>query len=224
MTTSHPAAGRPRRTLRWLERTLWLVGLLCLGWVAWAWGGAAWYQHRAESELVALERADTSAAESPIPADARPAAPIVPAQPGAPLGRLVVPGVGLRAVVAWGVDEDTLQRAVGWLPGTAPPGSGVGNVALAGHRDTFFRDLQHVEPGDRIDLETPGHDVSYRVEWIRVVEPERMDVVAPTEEGALTLVTCYPFHWIGPAPQRFVVRARVVSPGFAGLSVDDRGP
>ena len=109
-----------------------------------------------------------------------------------------------------GVDARTLDLAVGHVPGTAPPGGG--NAALAGHRDSFFRGLQNVRFGDRVELRTLDEDLEYRVIWTKVTTPEDVDVMAPTSRDMLTLVTCYPFHYVGPAPKRFVVRAVRVDP------------
>lgn len=129
------------------------------------------------------------------------------ARPGRAWGRLELPRLGLAALVAEGVDEDTLGVAVGHVPGSAFPGER-GNVALAGHRDTVFRRLADVEPDDRLRLVTPDGSFEYRVLRLDVVGPGRTDVVGPTDEPTLTLVTCYPFGTVGRAPLRFVVRAR----------------
>ncbi len=99
--------------------------------------------------------------------------------------------------------------AVGHFPGSAFPGES-GNVALAGHRDTAFRALGEVLPEDVLLLTTPDGVFEYHVEWLAIVDPGRTDVVAPTDEPRLTLVTCYPFEYVGRAPLRYVVRARSV--------------
>jgi sortase A len=95
---------------------------------------------------------------------------------------------------------------VGHIPGTALPGDS-GNVGLAAHRDTFFRRLRDIRPDDEIVLTTPDGTFRYTVEGTKVVEPGDVWVLDPTEEPALTLVTCYPFTYVGSAPQRFIVRA-----------------
>ena len=122
------------------------------------------------------------------------------------VGRIEIPRLGLRAIVAEGVSAGTLRRAVGHLPGTALPG-GDGNVVLAGHRDTFFRPLKDVRPGDAIELTTPEGRYGYRVEATQVVDPGRIDVLAAQGPPRLTLVTCYPFYLVWSAPDRFIVRA-----------------
>lgn len=122
------------------------------------------------------------------------------------LGRIEIPRLGLDAIVREGDDEATLGRAVGFIPGTARPGEG-GNTALAGHRDTFFRSLRRIEEGDRIRLVVPPETFEYRVAETRIVEPDELSVLDSRGTEELTLVTCYPFRWIGPAPDRFVVKA-----------------
>ena len=122
------------------------------------------------------------------------------------LGRLVIPRLGLSAFVLAGEDESTLERAVGFLPGTARPGKG-GNTGLAAHRDTFFKPLEQIQVDDRIRLEVPPHTYEYRVESFRVVDPSEVSVLDSTGTEELTLVTCYPFRYVGPAPNRFIVKA-----------------
>jgi sortase A len=100
---------------------------------------------------------------------------------------------------------------VGHIPGTALPGED-GNVGLSGHRDTFFRPLKDLRIKDEIQISTLKGDFSYEVESLRVVEPSDVGVLEPARENVLTLVTCYPFFYIGAAPKRFVVRARQMSP------------
>jgi sortase A len=140
-------------------------------------------------------------------ATSRPAEPR--AASGPLLARLTVPRLDMSVMVAPGLDSRTLRRAAGHITGTAPVGSG-GNVGLAGHRDSFFRPLRHVRVGDEIVLTTPEAVSTYRVEWTEVVTPEATEVLRPTPYPALTLVTCYPFTYVGTAPDRLVVRARLV--------------
>ena len=122
------------------------------------------------------------------------------------MGRLEIARLGVSAVVRSGSDARTLQLAVGHIPGTALPGE-AGNVGLAGHRDTFFRRLRDIETDDEIRLVTPEGRYRYRVQRTDIVRPEDVWILGPTEEPTLTLVTCYPFTYIGSAPERFVVRA-----------------
>ncbi len=127
------------------------------------------------------------------------------------IGRLSVRRLNLSAMVREGIDRKTLALAVGHIPATALPGQ-AGNVGVAGHRDTFFRGLKDLRTKDEIQFSTLSGDFKYVVESLLIVEPDNVGVLAPSSENVLTLVTCYPFSYIGSAPKRFVVRARQVSP------------
>ena len=124
----------------------------------------------------------------------------------APLAVLRIPKIRLEVAVLPGTDDRTLDRGVGHIEGTAQPGT-EGNLGIAGHRDGFFRGLKDITTGDLIEVDTmQGKDV-YRVERTWVVNPEDVSVLDPTPTPALTLVTCYPFYFVGSAPRRFIVRA-----------------
>src|ERR1700722_14364655 len=129
---------------------------------------------------------------------------------GAAIGRLEISRVGISVVVLEGDDAHTLRLGAGRVPGTARPGHG-GNVAIAAHRDTFFRGLRDVRKDDRIRLLTTANEYVYRVESTLVVNPTQVEVLDPTSQPTLTLITCYPFHYIGAAPDRFIVRALQIS-------------
>jgi sortase A len=124
----------------------------------------------------------------------------------APLAVLRIPKIRLEVPVLPGTDDRTLDRAVGHIDGTAKPGTS-GNLGIAGHRDGFFRGLKDIAPGDTIELDTFQGKETYRVERTWVVGPEDVSVLDPTPTRALTLVTCFPFYYVGSAPQRFIVRA-----------------
>jgi sortase A len=134
-----------------------------------------------------------------------------PPLPSSVIGRLEIPRLNLTAMVREGADGKTLHRAVGHIPGTALPGY-AGNVALAGHRDTFFRALRNIKKDDAIELETENGTYRYLVESTDIVGPRDVDVLAASHGQTLTLVTCYPFYYIGSAPKRFIVHAAQVSP------------
>jgi sortase A len=110
-----------------------------------------------------------------------------------------------------GSDDDVLDRGAGHLAGSALPGDR-GNTVLAAHRDTYFRPLRNVRIGDRVTIHAPNRDSVYVVESTTVVEPHDTYVLEATAQPALTLITCYPFHYIGPAPERFIVRAVLYQP------------
>ena len=131
----------------------------------------------------------------------------------APLAVLRIKRIGVEAAVLEGTDDWTLNRAVGHIEDTALPGA-AGNSGIAGHRDGFFRALKDIADGDALEIETERGVDDYRVERIWIVDPDDVSVLDPTPSPSVTLVTCYPFYYIGSAPQRFIVRAvRVESSG-----------
>jgi sortase A len=125
------------------------------------------------------------------------------------VGMIEIPAVGLATRVLEGSNARTLRLAVGHIPGTALPGPS-GNVGLAGHRDTYFRSLRRIKVGDEIRFTTVAGMFKYRVVSLRVVLPDAIEVLNDTQLPTLTLVTCYPFDFIGTAPQRLIVRAEMV--------------
>ena len=198
-----PHATVPPRpaVVRWLERALLVVGMVCLGYYAIASAETLLYQAYEDRELDAILASDSAAA---VPATRAHRTP----RRGQTVGRIEIPRLGVAAVIKAGTDARTLQLAVGHIPGTSLPGE-PGNIGLAGHRDTFFRRLRKIRPDDEIRVTTPEGVFTYRVERMDVVEPTDVWVLNPTEYSALTLVTCYPFSYIGSAPQRFIVRAQL---------------
>jgi sortase A len=191
--------------LRAARRGLLAVALACGGTCALSLLRAARFTRVEGDRLASVLAGEGLQASSSSPAAGRRARG--EARPGRAWGRIEVPRLGLSELVAEGVDDATLGVAVGHLPGTAFPGE-PGNVALAGHRDTVFRLLEQVQPDDLLRLVTPDGTFEYRVDRLEVVAPGRTEVVAPTDERTLTLVTCYPFGYVGRAPLRYVVRAR----------------
>ncbi len=198
------------RLLLLVERTSWVFGLV--GLITW---GAfhVWVGHGTRHDLERFAVIRLAAQEQGMPdlslwsphrVSAWRQALLEPAP--APLGVLRIPKIRLEVPVLPGTDDHTLDRAVGYIEGTAQPGTD-GNLGIAGHRDGFFRGLKDIATGDVIELDTiQGTDV-YRVERTWIVNPEEVSVLDPTPTRALTLVTCYPFYFIGSAPHRFIVRA-----------------
>jgi sortase A len=126
------------------------------------------------------------------------------------IGRVDIPRLKLSAAVAEGDDNATLGKAVGHLPDTPLPWHRRGNVGLAAHRDGLFRALKNIRMDDEVRVITPRGEYFYRVRNTRIVNPEDVWVLAPTPKPTVTLITCYPFSFVGHAPQRFVVQAELV--------------
>ena len=187
-----------RRFLKWAPRALFTCAVLLLGYSGYALADAWMFQRRESMNLDRLSRDRRAASE---------AAP-VGATDGL-IGRMEIPRLRLSVMVFEGINKTTLRRAAGHIPGTALPGQ-PGNVGLSGHRDTFFRPLKDLRIKDEVQIATLRGNFDYEVESLRVVEPEDVGVLAASAENVLTLVTCYPFYYVGPAPQRWIVRARQV--------------
>src|SRR5205085_190593 len=123
-----------------------------------------------------------------------------------PVAIVRIPRIGLEAPVLRGTSEPALNRGLGWIERTAVPGSN-GNSGIAGHRDGFCRVLKDIVVGDEIQLTTADGVRTYIVRDVKIVTPSQVEVLAPTSEATLTFVTCYPFYFVGSAPERFIVRA-----------------
>jgi sortase A len=201
---TRPRSGGRAPILKLIERILLIVAIACLGYYGYVSAETMLYQAQENRALDELLLRNERAPRSSSPAAAVPARRVV--APGETVGRIEIPRLGVSAIIKAGTDARTLQLAVGHIPGTAFPGQ-TGNVGLAAHRDTFFRRLRDIESEDEIRLSTPEGAYAYRVARTDIVEPEDVWVLDPTEHPALTLVTCYPFNYVGSAPQRFIVRA-----------------
>lgn len=188
--------------MRSLERVLLVIGVLALSWYGTAHIVAAREQAALSREL---ETART------IAVDARPhGVEPVSLQPRALVGRIEVPRIKLSAIAREGVDVRTLRGSIGHVPGTALPGD-VGNAAFAAHRDTFFSSLKFIRAGDQIVITTPDGVHRYGVTSTRIVDPSEVSVLQPVPGRRLTLITCYPFDYVGSAPKRFIVQAELQS-------------
>ena len=230
--TLSPRAGTRRRgalrtALRAGEYALALVGGACLIAYAGACARATITQHRESDAFDAAVRARIEERQQQIQAESthrlewsRTRVAKYEATRSLPvhaIGRLEIPEVDLSVMVLEGTDDHTLDRAVGHIPGTARPGER-GNLGIAGHRDSYFRGLRHLKAGDAISLTTLDGTTRYEIDKIEVVKPARADVLDPTDQPTLTLVTCYPFFHVGDAPLRYVVHARQVA--FEAWSLD----
>jgi sortase A len=179
--------------LRAAEVILLVVGLLSIAWYVTARMAAAREQASLSRDLDQFARAATAPARTA-------------AAPQSLVGRIEMPRLNLSAIAREGVDDRTLRVAIGHIPGTAFPGQ-PGNAGFAAHRDTFFRPLKSVRKGDDVIVTTPAGIYRYSVTGMRIVDPDDVWVLDPTPDTSLTLVTCYPFNYVGSAPQRFIVRA-----------------
>lgn len=226
--------------LRTLERVLIAAGLLLLGvWgAAWLhktflhWASLRAFEEAAPGAKAPVEARAAAAAAEPAPAVNVSLATVpggsldtslwsekrirafresLSASFAPPLAILGIPRIGLRVAVLEGTDDLTLNRGIGHIEGTPVPGE-AGNSGVAGHRDGFFRGLKDVRVGDRLDLETVRGTEEYRIEKISIVPPEDVSVLDPAPGHVLTLVSCYPFYFVGDAPLRFIVRAVRVEP------------
>jgi sortase A len=128
------------------------------------------------------------------------------AQLGMPLALLRIPKIRLEVPVLEGTDDMTMDRAVGFIAGTARPGED-GNIGISGHRDGFFRGLKDIREGDGIELVSARGTDTYTIDRIVLVKPTDVSVLAPRQRPSITLVTCYPFYIAGSAPKRYIVQA-----------------
>lgn len=224
---------------RWVEYFLLFAGLTALDYVVWVKAGAdisqaygSWSFEqdlqgrpssirgflRDEWNLLTVTKAGSAERAATKlglfkPTALKRAAP----KPQSIIGRVEIPRLKLNVMIREGVDASTLRAAVGHIPSTSLPG-GPGNVALAAHRDTYFLPLEHIETGDLIEVETHEGSYKYVVESTQVVKPKEVWVLNARNHPTLTLITCFPFRYIGAAPQRFIVRAAQVGTGTKSLT------
>ena len=209
-----------KMSTRFVERLAWAGGIICLA----VWGSI----HYSGAFSARQDVANFYAAQQPVSAAAATAGSAKPdmslwspvriqgwadslTRDATPvLAVLRIPKIKLEVPVLEGTDDWTLNRAVGHIEDTANPGA-AGNVGIAGHRDGFFRGLKDIATGDALEMETRGRIDRYTIDHIWIVQPEDVWVIDPTPARAVTLVTCYPFYFIGSAPQRYIVRATLSS-------------
>jgi sortase A len=191
----------PSTPTQWLlgggQYLFFITGILALGYVGFILLDARLYQASAKRSLetqILVENERTAAAPKPA------------VKNGDVLGRMDIPRLGVSVAVLQGTNSRILRLGVGHIEATALPGE-PGNIGIAGHRDTFFRELKDVHRNDEIELQTANGRFHYQVDWAKVVAPDDTSVLTSSTESALTLVTCYPFYFVGPSPKRFVVRA-----------------
>jgi sortase A len=176
--------------------SVWASAALFEKYEAWRWDARGPETHRPFIPVASVKVTAAVSAAEPKPHDV--------------IGWLEVPRLSISTAVLEGDDALALHLGAGHIPGTPLPGA-LGNVGIAAHRDSVFRSLGGIQPQDRIRLRTAQGDWEYTVESTRIVQPSNVSVLANSSQPELTLVTCYPFRYVGPAPLRFIVRARRIS-------------
>ena len=187
---------RRRGWLLWLGSALIFGGAVVLAWYSWA-----LHERRTAQRLAKEWLKQAAAVHFPAPAS--------PVRHGDVIGELEIPRLHVSVIVFEGDDRGVLGQGAGHIPGTALPFGG-GNIGIAAHRDTYFRPLRMIQPNDTLTLKTPAGALQYSVTETKIVHPSEVGVLANAPGRDLTLVTCYPFFYVGSAPERFIVRARKI--------------
>lgn len=183
--------------LQSFERLLWMTAAVCFGVLAVSTAVAV----RSQRDALRLTATQTSDAVRLRPGTA---------SPGDIFGLLEIPKISMSVPITAGIESSSLLRGVGHIDGTAFPG-GLGTLGLAGHRDTYFRALRRIEVGMDIRITDRSGTYHYQVDSTEIVTPDNVDVLAIRDRPELTLVTCYPFDYVGAAPKRFIVHAHLLS-------------
>jgi sortase A len=184
-----------------LDRILLIIGIVCLGLYVGITLQTYLYQEQMEETFEAMSVSPDIVPENKVEP---PKAPTL--TEGDLVGRLEIPRLNISVMVLEGIQSRTLRLGAGHIPGTSYPGI-AGNIGIAAHRDTFFRPLSSVKENDVIKFSTPNKTTEYRVVSTSIVSPDDVEVLRSQGKDKLTLVTCYPFYYIGPAPKRFIVTA-----------------
>ena len=187
-----------QKTIRRVELLLFAVGVLCAGYL---------FVVGAQSRVAHASAAAFGQADRSGLVQAEPAAGAVQ---GTVIGRLEIRAIGLSVPILSNFEQNSLLRGIGHIEGTALPG-GLGTMGLAGHRDTYFRPLRNIALGMRIDVTDETGTYHYQVDSTEIVTPEEVRVLNIMDRPKMTLVTCYPFNYVGAAPKRFIVHAHLLS-------------
>jgi len=188
--------------MTWVQRIFFVVGFMILGYC-----GADWYNARMQQAKGSRELDRALFENAPYRKPELSIGKQIPE--GGLVGKVEIPKLHLSAVVFQGTNDKVLDRGVGHMDHSALPGQS-GNVVLAAHRDSYFRGLKDIQQGDRITVTTEDGPRDYKVELTEIVAPTDVSVAGPTADPTLTLITCYPFYYIGHAPKRFIVRAKEI--------------
>jgi len=187
---------RPLMNRRVMSLALVVIGVVLLGYVA----GEYWGMYRSQKNLEAEWQRQAATAIAPGKA---------PVSPDQLLTRLEIPKIQMDAIVVEGASRRELSEGPGHMKQTAQPGE-TGNAVITAHRDTFFRHIYELNRGDQIKVRRSGRLFTYEVTGKRIVMPEDVSVIKPTDNAQLTLITCYPTYYIGPAPKRLVVFSKLI--------------
>jgi sortase A len=189
-----------RLVLRWAQRLLFAGAIVTLGYCSFVLLDTWRFQHRERQSLEQQIQTPAATTREAVPAIG----------PDGLIGRIEIARLGVSVIVVEGTANATLRRAAGHIEGTALPGQ-IGNLGIAAHRDTFFRPLRNIRVNDVITLTTSAGEYRYRVVSTKIVNPTDVAVLKTDGAEVLTLVTCYPFYFVGAAPKRFIVRAERVT-------------
>jgi len=187
-----------------LSLVMILVGIVLLGYVVSEYWGMYRSQQRLEAEWDRQAASYNTLAPAVIPPDQM-------------LTRVVIPKIGLDAIVVEGASRKALSEGPGHMKETAMPGE-TGNAVITGHRDTFFRHIYELVKGDRVQVRRAGREFTYEVTGKKIVMPDDVSVIRQTPDAQLTLITCYPVYYIGPAPKRLVVFSRLIDSSQYGVA------
>jgi sortase A len=187
-------------SLQWVQRVLFAFAFVAFVYCAYVMTESWIFQRQEDRSLERLVVARQTAVIDTSPVS----------EPDGLIGRISVARLGVSVIVMEGTAGPTLRRAAGHISGTALPGQ-QGNVGIAAHRDTFFRPLRDIRKDDLITVTTSRGEFRYRVVSTQIVDPDDVSVLNSDGSDVLTLVTCYPFNFIGAAPNRFIVRAEQIS-------------
>jgi len=206
---------RGRHFLSFARYLFFLTGFLALAYVGLVLLHARSYQQQAFTTLdhqiqAAAPHSATLQSPAPRSTDTSYAAAIPPSlKEGDVVGRILIPRINVTVAILQGTTPQTLLLGVGHIDGTPLPGE-TGNSGIAGHRDTFFRNLRDLRSGDEIQIQTVSGISTYKVDWLQIIDPRDTAILTPSTGAELTLVTCYPFHYIGHAPERFAAQAHKI--------------
>ena len=210
-TTEFLARYQPICTvLKILERISLITGATFIALVGFVWFDGVAHSRSAVSEFDRIKDLAIPSADQLTWSERRKAEyqRALSEEPGRTLAILRIESTGIEVPVFDSTSKTALNRGSGHLTGTALPGT-PGNIAIAGHRDGFFRGLKDIQIGVEIELTTLDGQQDFRVSELMIVDPLDVSVLDPTEETVITLITCYPFYFVGSAPERFIVRATV---------------